>query len=507
MAKTPLRYSSIDYSDIQSLVRYGHGHLKEACFLLLKVENLVAARSWLATAPVTNAAERKSLPATALQIAFTCQGLQSLGVPDSVIKGFSPEFVSGMVGEESRSRRLGDTGASAPSRWQWGSPGNTPDVLLMLYAKEGQLEEWKETVVGRSFDTGFQLLDCLDTEDLDSYEPFGFRDGISQPKIDWNRERDLRERNQLEYENLIALGEVLLGYPNEYGKYTDRPLVDPTEDAKEALLSAEDQSGKRDWGLNGTYLVFRQLQQDVPGFWQFLDKQANTDPAERRKLAESLVGRTMSGEPLAPPSDRTIAGVGPGPNDTKLNQFTYDSDNDGTRCPFGSHVRRANPRNADLPGGARGVLSRWVRILGFGRNSIRDDLIASTRFHRLLRRGREYGTELPMEDALLSQQPVSADRGIHFICLNANIARQFEFVQNAWIMGTKFDGLTEESDPLLGNRQAIPGCPATNLFSIPQENGVRRRISGMPQFVTVRGGAYFFLPSLRALKYLASLGD
>ncbi|MET0501384.1 MAG: peroxidase, partial [Candidatus Binatia bacterium] len=85
--------------------------------------------------------------------------------------------------------------------------------------------------------------------------------------------------------------------------------------------------------------------------------------------------------------------------------------------------------------------------------------------------------------------------------------RQFEFVQNAWIMDTKFDGLSEESDPLLGNRTPVPGCLFTNAFTMPQENGFRRRINGLPQFVTVRGGGYFFLPSIRVLWYLATIGD
>jgi hypothetical protein len=70
-------------------------------------------------------------------------------------------------------------------------------------------------------------------------------------------------------------------------------------------------------------------------------------------------------------------------------------------------------------------------------------------------------------------------------------------------MNTKFSGMTGESDPLLGNREPIPGCPATGDFIAPQKNGLGRRVSGLPQFVTVRGGAYFFLPSLRALRYFA----
>jgi hypothetical protein len=84
--------------------------------------------------------------------------------------------------------------------------------------------------------------------------------------------------------------------------------------------------------------------------------------------------------------------------------------------------------------------------------------------------------------------------------------RQFEFLQNAWLISTKFDGLTDESDPLVGDRLPIPGCPVTSNFTVQRENAAPRRITGVPRFVTVRGGAYFFMPSLRALKYVARAG-
>jgi len=124
-----------------------------------------------------------------------------------------------------------------------------------------------------------------------------------------------------------------------------------------------------------------------------------------------------------------------------------------------------------------------------------------------VRRGREYGEKLTPEEALQPAPPSDSERGLHFIAMNANIERQFEFIQNAWMMRTKFDGLTEESDPLLGNRQPVLGCPFADAFSVPKRNGLRRRILNLPQFVTVRGGAYFFLPSLRALQYLSKLGS
>jgi deferrochelatase/peroxidase EfeB len=143
-------------------------------------------------------------------------------------------------------------------------------------------------------------------------------------------------------------------------------------------------------------------------------------------------------------------------------------------------------------------------MLGFGNPRYRDDVIASARFHRILRRGREYGPRLSPEQALTGP-PDHTSRGLYFICIAANILRQFEFVQNSWVMNTKFDAMTEESDPLLGNRQAIEGCPLTNTFSLSQQSTVRTRILNVPQFVTVRGGAYFFLPSLTALRYLATM--
>ena len=126
------------------------------------------------------------------------------------------------------------------------------------------------------------------------------------------------------------------------------------------------------------------------------------------------------------------------------------------------------------------------------------------RFHRILRRGREYGPGLDPEQAVAPAPPNDPERGLHFICLNANISRQFEFLQNAWMVNSKFSGLTGESDPLLGDRQPVPGCPVTSDFTLQSAGGARRRVTQVPQVVTVKGGAYFFLPSLRALRFFAA---
>ncbi len=495
----------IDFGDLQGLFRFAHAQLSEARFLLLKVSDAQAARDWLRSAPVSTAAGADPLPEQALQVAFTAPGLQALGVSDSVLSGFSEPFIAGMAGDENRSRRLGDTGKNSPAGWAWGgSSAQLPDLVLMLYTLSGGIDAWQAEVQGQGFSSAFtELAPPLDSVMSGPEEPFGFVDGISQPTTDWSQQvsTDLHERDR--YSNLLALGEVVLGYPNEYGLYTDRPLIDPAGDANAQLLPvARDQSDQRDLGCNGSYMVLRQLEQDVVGFWKFIDKATGSDEQQREELAAAMVGRRRDGSPLAQPSRRPIAGSESDAPDGIANHFTFDDDPHGQLCPIGAHIRRSNPRTGDFPPGVTGLLSRLVRILGFGQRHPRDDLVASARFHRVLRRGRAYGPVLPPEKAI-KPRPAKAERGLKFVCLGANLSRQFEFVQNAWSMSSKFAGLPTESDPLLGNRQPLNDGTATDRFTRPQAGAPAQCVEGLPQFVTVRGGAYFFMPGIRALQYIA----
>ena len=497
--------STVDFTDLQGLVRFGFGSLTESCFLLLKIRNAAAARGWIAEAPVTNAVELASPPDNALQVIFTHPGLRAIGLPDNLLAGYSNEFLSGMAGNESRSRRLGDVGTNAPSTWAWGgTEESTPHLALLLYSKPGGLESWREEIHGPRWSDAFDEWDCLSTSDMKGFEPFGFKDGVSQPEIDWDRTRD-KGPSTYSYTNRTALGEFLLGYPNEYGKYTDRPLVADAAAGSGDLPSAEDVPDSRDLGRNSSYLVFRQLQQDVPAFWQFLQKASEGDVGDRESLAAAMVGRQRMGEPVVPLSDQPIEGIAA--KDAAINNFTYLADQAGVGCPLGSHIRRTNPRNADMPGGATSWPRRLLRALGFPQQDLREDTISSARFHRLLRRGREYGPMLTLEEALQPAPPGEEVRGIYFLCLGANIARQFEFVQSAWALKANFDGLTGEVDPLLGPRCPLFGGQPTDSFSIPQRDLPRRHITGMPQFVTVRGGAYFVLPSISALRYIAGISE
>jgi Dyp-type peroxidase family len=498
-----------EFDDIQGLVRSGYGRLDEAVFLLLRIIDAVAAKAWLrgVVSPgglITSAADLGTHQENALNIAFTAPGLRGLGLAEDLARAFSREFHDGLATEaameEGRPRRLGDLGANAPGNWDWGAASDVPDALLMLYGQSGGLAAFVARVKS-DIAAGFAITRELPTTfkvvgDGDRVEHFGFIDGISQPTVDWQARRNPGSHDEMEYGNLITPGEFLLGYANEYGLYEDRPLLTPEHDPGGILAEAEDEPGKRDLARNGSYLVLRQLRQDVGAFWSFLSEQ---DPEHGgTSLAEAMVGRRLAnGDPLVARTTAAIAGVGPGASDLRRNTFTFDGDDDGLSCPFGAHIRRANPRTADIPGGKQGFFPWALRMLGFKHGGPREDLVSSARYHRILRRGRAYGPFVERG------QPADSETGLHFICLNANISRQFEFIQNAWLANPTFNGLSGESDPLLGNRLEFPPGHPTDAFTLPLAAGPCRRVEGLPQFVTVCGGAYFFLPGVRALRFLA----
>ena len=349
--------SNADYSDMQGLLRFGYGKLTEASFLLLRIDDPGAASRWIAEAPVTTAEMQSPPPAKALQLAFTQQGLRKLNLSENLLKGFSAEFLSGMAGEDNRSRRLGDIAENSPEQWLWGRQGSLPDMVALIYARADLFTAWSDSLKSQIARAGCTLIHCLTTDDMGDIEPFGFADGISGPVVDWERRRD-PSGDKLDYENVIMLGEFVLGYPNEYGLYTDRPII---EDAHADLADAEDRPGTQDLGRNGSYLVLRQIDQDVHSFWRFFAEQTGNHIGHAQELAEKFVGRRLTGELFVPSTVHDIPGVGPDPKDLRLNQFTFDLDPDGVACPFGTHIRRANPRNADLPAGTPSGLSVGYR--------------------------------------------------------------------------------------------------------------------------------------------------
>jgi deferrochelatase/peroxidase EfeB len=457
-------------ADIQAIVERGFGSLGGSSYLLLRVETPELARAWLRSLPVTSLADALATRLERVcQIAFTAPGLTALGLDPESEQGFAPEFLDGMASDERRSHRLGDDGENAPSHWRWGIGEDEPHVLVMLLASAGAIGELESEILTVLAGAGCRLISANRGNTSVRREPFGFTDGLSQPDLDWHGTLKTGGAKDRIYRHSLAMGEALLGYPNEYGFVTDYPK-------------------ERELGRNGSYLVYRQLAQDVRGFWRWLRESAEEGQAVR--LAEIMVGRGIDGSALP--------GLGAPGNDP--NAFTFADDPDGIRCPIGAHIRRANPRSGDDPQGHRGFLRDVVSSLGL-KGSAMHDAVASARFHRIVRRGRSYGPTVTPEQAMEGDVPAE-ESGLHFICLNANLSRQFEFVQGAWLSSPYFGGLSGEQDPMMGNRQPVNGGGETDGFAYVDDAGCPRLVSGLPQFVTVKGGAYFFLPGLRGLQLI-----
>lgn len=468
---------TLELSDIQGLVARGFSNMPVAQFLVLSIDDSGAAGGWLGSLAdeVSPAEERPSK--TSVQVAFTNSGLRALGLPP--LEGLSVQFAEGMVTPH-RSRVLGDLEEHSPENWAWGGPttGRVDAVLLLYAADQEALSALADRHRAELSASGVRVVTELDTFEIGDFEHFGFRDGVSQPPIEGLSKAGSDGAT-------VRPGEFVLGYENEYGLLSDRPLIDAGADPKAILPRDVAGSGRADFGRNGTYLAFRQLSQDVSRFWRYLDEATMTrdggsDATARVALAAKIVGRWPSGAPLVHSPDHDDPAL------AQANDFGYfHDDRFGERCPLGAHIRRAAPRDSldPDPGSAQSV--------------------AVANRHRLLRRGREYGRPLAMEDALADDPPEVAaeDRGLHFICLNANLARQFEFVQHTWINDRHFNGLYDDVDPIAAHL-----TPSGSTFTV-QERPVRRRMTEIPSFITVRGGAYFFMPGIRALRYLAGLGS
>ena len=349
-----------------------------------------------------------------------------------------------------RSRILGDVDASDPGQWAWGGPARPVHALVAVFAASADaLDAHVAGVITDLQGCGVVVVRDVPTSVPDDRrEHFGFVDGLSQPVL---LGAPPNKRVADERWSLIEPGEFILGLADAAGHLPPSPFLDASSDPHAILPTSSSEPPLPDFGALGSYLVVRELRQDVAAFRRV---ESSLGPA----VTEKMVGRTHDGAPLA-----DLAAEGG-------NAFGYaELDPDGERCPFGAHVRRANPRD-----GRRGLDPGQT--------------LASSRRHRLLRRGRRFGPSF-------DDQP-DADRGLLFACLNADIERQFEFVQHHWLNSPLF-AAAGEVDPLVG----AAFDESTRRFTMPADP-VRVRASGLEAFVTTRGGAYFFLPSIPALRYL-----
>ena len=477
----------LDTDDIQGLVVRAYGRLPAARYLLLRVVDARAARTYLQSVHARINRASTSPETFALQIAFTAQGLDALGVAKPILDTFSREFLEGMD-QTDRADALGDRDANDPSGWIWGHEDTQVHAMLMVYALApllGTHVAAERAAMAGGFDV---VLERETAKLADDKEHFGWRDGLSMPKIAGVPPDPLRESHRTPrdwWTTPIPAGEFVLGYRNDYKVYTEFPTVELVDDPANLLPFAPD-GARKSIGRNGTYLVYREMTQDVHAFWSYLQsssREIGSDPQSRAiALGAKMVGRWPNGAPMVAAPDAEVTAK------VDDNDFMYASDRAGTACPHGAHIRRANPRD---------VLAIEDRSAEASELMVRK--------HQMVRRGRPFGRALAESMAARDLMAAPRDdvrRGLHFICLVGDINRQFEFVQRAWIHSPTFDSMYRDGDAISAGRRA-PGSENPNdEFTCPAVP-VRRKYKAVPQFTTLVGGAYFFLPGLRALAYIA----
>ncbi|MCG8543808.1 MAG: peroxidase [Alphaproteobacteria bacterium] len=435
-----------------------------ACrYVFYRIDSPAKGRAWLrmlAGEVTTAAAAPDQLAQTGtLNVALTVWGLKALGFADAAIGAFPHAFCEGM---QARAAKLGDVGPSAPEHWEGKLGSDEIHVLVALSHKSikdcRRLHD-RQTTASQEIGgvTEVHMVDAEVVFEQRSGCPsahFGFVDPISQPAIEgFEAEANPGDgaRTQDGAWRGIKPGEFLLGYENELGERTETP-------------------GPAGLCDNGTFIVFRKAYQDVSAFREYLSQGAlalwgSDDAAHQEMLAAKIVGRWRSGCPLALSPDRDDPDIAADPK--RVNDFDYADDPDGSKCPLGAHLRRTNPR-----------ASKLTTTTDINRK-------------RLLRRGLEYGKPLP-EGA----SDDGVDRGQAGMFVVADIELQFEFIQAEWIGKGDFIGLpTDEKDPLVGangdgGQFTVPGADMPFLFDLKQ-------------FVTIRGGEYFFVPGIAALAGIA----
>jgi Dyp-type peroxidase family len=436
----------LEVSDVQATVLRPRPRPYKGEYVILRIDEATQGREMLRRLiPHVAPADDWWVPSLPgwLGIAFTYQGLKALGLPQASLESFPKEFREGMA---ARAAVLNDVGDNDPSNWEY--PFGTEDmhVALAIYSKD---DKSLETVLERARQShhqlpGISVVYRLKFSELpEGRNPFGFKDGLHNPHVEGSG-----VPVHAGYGPAIKPGEFIMGYPDELGETANSP--------EPAVLRR-----------NGTFLAFRKFHTRVAAFRKYLSEQASS-PEEEELIAAKMVGRWRSGAPLVLAPERDDPKLGADPN--RNNVFGYDDDAQGLRCPFSSHIRRVNPRDA-----------------------LKNDLVAIN-LHHFLRRGTNYGPPLPagvLEDD-------GAERGGVFLLIGAHLQRQFEFVQSQWVTDGNFISHGTEQDPILGNKQT------DGIFTIPN-HPLRRRLHGLPQFVAVRGGEYCFMPGLRALKWLAGL--
>ncbi|KAF8151771.1 peroxidase TAP [Crassisporium funariophilum] len=408
------------------------------------------------------------IPLVGVNISFSHLGFVKLGIDDSTlaVAGDTDPFKVGQ--KQDAIANLGD-----PKK----SDGTTPDwddsflqdlhgVILISGESHATIEK-KKLEVEAIFDVKTPKASIKEViairgdvrpGDQDGHEHFGFLDGISNPVVNG-------------FDTVI-----------NPGPKTVDPGVVVT-----GHTGDNDRSGnpvtRADWAVDGSFLAFRYLFQQVPEFDDYLKTHPLTKDGNGKDLTPEegsellgarIVGRWKSGAPIdiTPFEDDPKLAVDP----TRNNNFSFHGEiNSQLRCPFAAHVRKTNPRDdLEVPPPPTGSIS--------------------VQKNRIMRRGVQFGPEVTKEEKAAAKTQHS--RGLLFACYQTNIQNGFQFLQHSWANNSNFPPFETQAeapglDPLIGQGvRAMSGLDPLN----------EQTVLPFPEFIIPRGGEYFFSPSLKGLK-------
>ena len=426
----------------------------------------VTAFSLAFKAVVARSGSEVSAPkATWVNVAFTHDGLARLRVAKADLDVFPEEYRVGMA---ARAEKIGDHGPNAPTAWPAPYRDRSHAVVIVAADRPADLASVVAEQRSLAAKHGAEVLFAQEgatRADEPGHEHFGFKDGVSQPGIRGVTvaSNPANPNQGVPGQDLLWPGEFVLGYPGQFGVGKEITEAGPVSRSGPA------------WTVNGSYLVFRRLRQDVAGFREFMRRMAEQQGVSEDLMGAKLVGRYKSGAPLEATGMKMIDPALADPSvvgDDKINAFEFGDDKAGAIVPLASHIRKSYPRDDET----------------------RDGGESDTQTHRLLRRGIPFGASLP-RGSTDTGDAFGQDRGLLFLCYQTSIARQFEFVQSKWVNDPNFSKDGSGHDPIISQvngprSMALPG-------------GRPDHVALMQRFVLTTGGDYFFQPSITALRLLS----